>query len=196
MIAARPGRAIVDDSSGPGASGNYGCPGWHTLAIVIEQGVSPALGRDVMSCYRTFAVVASMAVLAGGAALQISPSDSPALVPVAAADLPVPDGGFDSDDDGVLDVYDNCIETPNPSQRDTDGDLYGNYCDPDFDNNCIVNFSDLAYFRMKFMTRSEHDADFNGDGCINFSDLVVMRVNFMKPPGPSGLTDACEHPVP
>lgn len=103
-------------------------------------------------------------------------------------------GGFDYDSDGVLDGDDNCVETYNPSQRDTDGDLYGNYCDADLDNNCIVNFADLAYFRQLFMTRGEHDADFNGDGRINFTDLVVIKYAFMEPPGPSGLTDHCDAP--
>ena len=36
----------------------------------------------------------------------------------------------DRDDDGVPDSEDNCPDTPNPDQRDTDGDGSGDECDP------------------------------------------------------------------
>ncbi len=45
--------------------------------------------------------------------------------------------GTDFDGDGVCDVYDNCPQTVNPGQQDTDGDLIGDACevmpDPDPD---------------------------------------------------------------
>ncbi|MEK7561073.1 MAG: thrombospondin type 3 repeat-containing protein [Patescibacteria group bacterium] len=37
----------------------------------------------------------------------------------------------DSDFDGILDINDNCPNTPNPDQRDTDGDSIGDACDTD-----------------------------------------------------------------
>lgn len=36
----------------------------------------------------------------------------------------------DSDGDGILDIADNCVGTPNPLQEDFDGDGMGNLCDP------------------------------------------------------------------
>ena len=37
---------------------------------------------------------------------------------------------FDRDEDGVLNLDDNCPEISNPDQEDLDGDLVGDVCDP------------------------------------------------------------------
>jgi thrombospondin type 3 repeat protein len=92
----------------------------------------------------------------------------------------------DQDGDGVEDEVDNCILVPNPDQRDTDGDGYGNVCDGDFKNDGVVNFCDLAIFRQRFGT-ADPDADLDGNGFANFKDLALLRGLFLKPPGPSGL---------
>ena len=96
----------------------------------------------------------------------------------------VPD--TDADSDVVADSVDNCTLVANPAQRDTDGDGYGNYCDPDFDNNLVVNAADLAYFKTMFFT-SDPEADLNGNGVVNAADLAILKTMFFKPPGPSGL---------
>ena len=96
-------------------------------------------------------------------------------------------GEFDATDgDGVPDELDNCTVQPNWCQRDTDGDNYGNYCDPDFDNNFIVSASDLAIFKpcSSLMIRT---ADLNGDGIVSAADLATLKQYFFKPPGPSWL---------
>lgn len=100
----------------------------------------------------------------------------------------VSDGGtpVDSDGDGVVDASDNCIRVANPAQRDTDGDNYGNFCDPDFDNNLIVNAADLAYMKSVFFT-ADPDADLNGNGNVNAADLAILKDMFFDEPGPSGL---------
>jgi hypothetical protein len=96
-------------------------------------------------------------------------------------------GEFDATDgDGVPDELDNCTVQPNWCQRDTDGDNYGNYCDPDFDNNLIVSASDLAIFKPLFFT-DDQDADLNGDGIVSAADLAILKQYFFKPPGPSWL---------
>jgi hypothetical protein len=90
----------------------------------------------------------------------------------------------DTDGDGVIDSSDNCILIANPMQRDTDFDDYGNFCDPDFDNNLIVNAADLAFFKTKFFS-TDPDADLNGNGIVNAADLAILKTMFFQPPGPS-----------
>jgi FtsP/CotA-like multicopper oxidase with cupredoxin domain len=98
---------------------------------------------------------------------------------VAAALL----AGQDGDGDGVIDGGDNCSARPNPDQRDTNQDGYGNACDPDLDNNGVVNFGDFALFRGGF-GGSDPDLDFNGDGAVNFGDLAILADYFLGSPGP------------
>lgn len=92
----------------------------------------------------------------------------------------------DADGDFVPDLLDNCLEVSNSNQRDTDGDGYGNVCDPDFDNNLIVNAADLGYLKSKFFTTDPH-ADLDGSGVVNAGDLARLKSFFFKAPGPSGL---------
>ena len=92
----------------------------------------------------------------------------------------------DTDGDGVGDTLDNCIEVPNADQRDTDGDLFGNVCDTDLNNDNITNALDLGIFKSVFFT-ADANADFNGDGVVNAIDLGVLKIFFFLPPGPSGL---------
>jgi hypothetical protein len=92
----------------------------------------------------------------------------------------------DADGDGVNDSADNCTEVANADQRDTNGDGYGNICDPDLDDNGNVNFTDLGEMKELFFS-ADADADLNGDGSVNFLDLGVMKDMFFGPPGPSGV---------
>ncbi|MEM6638283.1 MAG: proprotein convertase P-domain-containing protein [Pseudomonadota bacterium] len=96
----------------------------------------------------------------------------------------------DSDGDGVSDDADNCTFVSNADQRDTNGDGFGNACDADLNNDCVVNVVDLGLFRQVFFS-SDADADFNGDGVVNVIDLGVMRLGFFSPPGPSVEPNAC-----
>lgn len=101
----------------------------------------------------------------------------------------------DFDQDGVLDHEDNCIRIANGplhpdaggnSQLDTDGDGYGNLCDPDFDNSGNIDFADLARLKSVFFTADPY-ADLNGDDRVDFSDLAILKSMFFGTPGPSGL---------
>lgn len=97
----------------------------------------------------------------------------------------------DTDKDGVPDYADNCVLVPNPDQRDSDGDGYGNACDADLSNDGVVNSLDLGLFKRAFDGKADEDlaaaADFNGDSRINSLDLGLFKKMYGKPPGPSGL---------
>lgn len=97
----------------------------------------------------------------------------------------------DVDGDGVIDTNDNCRVAANPGQRDTDGDGYGNVCDPDLNNDCVVNVIDLGQLRSVFFT-ADPGADFDGDATVNVTDLGIMRDAFFDAPGPSDLGNCPE----
>ncbi|MEM7675702.1 MAG: hypothetical protein AAF449_06825, partial [Myxococcota bacterium] len=71
------------------------------------------------------------------------------------------------------------------------GDGYGNPCDADLNNDCIVNVVDLGILRTVFFT-NDADADLNGDGEVNVVDLGFLRALFFGAPGPSGVTQTCK----
>ncbi|MBD3318366.1 hypothetical protein GF342_00485, partial [Candidatus Woesearchaeota archaeon] len=50
----------------------------------------------------------------------------------------------DTDNDGVLNPYDNCPLTPNPDQANADGDQLGDACDDDNDNDGKTNEEERA----------------------------------------------------
>ena len=96
----------------------------------------------------------------------------------------------DTDGDGVADIFDNCTLVPNPDQRDTDGDSYGNMCDGDLNNDGATNTIDLNIYKAAHRSKLgdlnyNPDADSNGDGAINTLDLNIYKGLHRKPPGPS-----------
>jgi len=93
----------------------------------------------------------------------------------------------DSDGDLVLDGHDNCVLSSNASQFDSDGDGYGNLCDPDFNNNGIIDSQDGAILRLRFGQPGFPDQDLNGNGIVDSQDGAILRLQFGQPVGPSGL---------
>ncbi len=92
------------------------------------------------------------------------------------------------DCDGVANTIDNCTLLDNTAQRDTDGDGFGNACDPDLNNDGVVNFLDISSWVPFFNTAcGDVDEDFDGDGGCNFGDYALFPQFFMQPPGPSGI---------
>lgn len=122
------------------------------------------------------------------ACLVLTPSPSPTGGSVEACPddhLVTSQGIPDSDSDGIPNPVDNCVLLHNTDQRNTDGDAYGNACDPDFNNDQIVNAIDLGMMRAVFFT-DDADVDINGDGFVSVTDLGVLKTFFHEPPGPAG----------
>jgi len=71
----------------------------------------------------------------------------------------------DRDFDTVPDIDDNCPDTPNANQANSDNDLMGDACDPDDDNDGILDDNDTC--SLEDATGRDADAD----GCI---DTLVL----------------------
>ena len=86
----------------------------------------------------------------------------------------------DTDGDGRENVRDNCPTLPNPDQRDTDGDGFGNRCDADFNGDGKVNTLDFGIFKQAFGKTTNPNADLNGDGRVNTLDFGIFKQLFGK----------------
>jgi len=107
-------------------------------------------------------------------------------VPCSACDGP------DSDADGVCDAQDDCVATPNPTQRDDDLDGYGNACDPDHSNDGVVGVADFASLLTSFgcsigTPGCSASLDSNDDDVVGVQEFTLLRRTFGDAPGPSGL---------
>lgn len=112
--------------------------------------------------------------------------------------------GMDSDMDGWPDerlpcdgercAADNCVYVPNSGQEDADGDGMGNACDPDADNDGVLNDPDnCPLHHNPEQTDSERGGgDKQGDACDNCP--MVMNVDQMDT-DKDGLGDACDEDI-
>lgn len=76
----------------------------------------------------------------------------------------------DIDGDGIPDIYDNCIDVPNPDQADTDNNGRGDACD-DWDLDGVINLYDNCPFHPN---RDQRDTD--GDGIGDVCDDEESRL--------------------
>ena len=75
----------------------------------------------------------------------------------------------DDDNDGILDVQDNCPLISNTEQIDTDGDGFGNTCDLDDDNDGIPDIEDNCPL-IANPNQDDDDNDGIGNVCDNDAD--------------------------
>lgn len=104
------------------------------------------------------------------------------------------EGAQDTDGDGVPDDFDNCIDLPNgfndlSNQVDTDGDGFGNRCDPDLNQDGLIAGRDWSIFLSSLGT-TDPLTDLDGDGVIAGGDINIFGSFLNRPPGPSGLACA------
>ena len=83
----------------------------------------------------------------------------------------------DADNDGIPDLKDNCVlDSRNATANcDTDGDGYGNPCDPDFDQSNTVTGADFNnYFLPAFKGKipSTRGQDMNCSGTTTSADFT------------------------
>src|SRR5262249_51419492 len=118
------------------------------------------------------------------------------LLAVTAGAAPKPTN--DRDGDGVIDTLDDCLTVPNADQRDTDRDGIGNACDPDFNQDGIVDATDIRLLGGRMGPtdagslddyRRRRDFDLNGDGVVDATDLALANRYAGRKPGPVLDTD-------
>ncbi len=73
------------------------------------------------------------------------------------------------DNDGISDDVDNCPETFNPEQLDSDGDEIGNSCDEDDDNDGVIDEDDNCPYDAN-PEQENADGDIFGDVCDDDED--------------------------
>lgn len=85
---------------------------------------------------------------------------------------------IDTDEDGINDDLDNCPDSYNPSQTDSDWDGSGDTCDPNcpnLDGIDLVNFLDYNELAKNWLIEAPgRTGDLNQDLTVNFQDLKIL----------------------
>lgn len=90
----------------------------------------------------------------------------------------------DSDNDTIVNSADNCPDTANQDQLDTDNDGTGDACDDDDDNDGIPDTTDNCPL---VANPGQEDADNDGIGDVCDSDLVAFTPQFPCENGMAGI---------
>ena len=129
----------------------------------------------------TFTVPTSLATTQGRFMIR---AEEKIFLAVNLAPITVREDG-DMDGDGILDSQDNCVETPNADQKDTDGDGIGDVCDDDLDGDGVLNTYDNCPNTPNADQKDTDgdgigdvcDEDIDGDGVPNGRDNCPYKPN-------------------
>jgi hypothetical protein len=168
------------------ASGSLSMMG--AIDVLAHKGAAPSGVRVVTGA--VMALVGQMAACADGFdndgdGLVDYPQDPDCVSPSGLVEAP------DSDSDGVQDSLDNCTDTTNSTQLDTDADFFGNACDCDFDNDGACSIDDFNLFLRDFMspTDSAIETDTDDDGTIGIADFNIFSPDFQAQSDGGAVTD-------
>ncbi len=78
----------------------------------------------------------------------------------------------DQDEDGIMDLLDNCMQVSNVDQKDLDGDGAGDSCDLDADNDGIPSELELSV-GLNPLDASDAIGDLDGDGVSNRAEALA-----------------------
>ena len=177
------------------------------FSVRVSQPARPNLGAwnrgsgsaELAARFEESATRWTRSALCAALLLALLPSAASAVTPTPTAVTPTPLP--DADNDGVLDIADNCIEPRppgapagamfNPLQDDTDGDLCGNVCDPDFNQDGQTNVFDILSMLPLGTVDPNHDLTNPIGGVVNVFDILVLLSWSDLPAGPSGTTLTC-----
>jgi len=106
---------------------------------------------------------------------------------------------IDDDSDGVCNPVDNCVNVPNPGQRDDDLDGMGNICDCDTNQDCICGGADAGLISGNWLAippwlpnpngaavGTSGAYDINEDNIIGGADAGQVSGRWLQAPGGSG----------
>ena len=112
---------------------------------------------------------------------------------------------MDTDNDGIGDDTDNCVDVPNINQLDTDGDGIGDVCDTDNDGDGVLDTEDNCPLTANVDqldtdgdgTGDVCDTDDDGDGIEDSQDNCPLTANTDQADWDSdGIGDVCGDPPP
>jgi len=135
-------------------------------AWTTVEAVTTNAGAWVNTSFQVSAVIAPSATMKMRFSVADSPNNSTteAGIDDFKVDVLVCDGLPDVDRDGVPDVDDNCPNTANANQLDTDGDGVGDACEADTDEDGAIDDLDNCV-RIANPGQEDSDGDGIGDAC-------------------------------